>query len=49
MSNSRLKKGKLAGIIGIVCNIFLAGIKLLIGIISGSVSIIADALNNFFY
>lgn len=47
MSNSRLKKGKLAGVIGIISNIVLAGVKLLIGIISGSVSIIADALNNF--
>ncbi len=45
--NSRANKGKLAGLIGIIVNILLASGKLLAGIISGSVSIIADALNNF--
>ncbi len=38
--------GKAAGLIGIVCNLILFLAKLLIGTISGSVSITADALNN---
>ena len=38
--------GKLAGGVGIVTNIFLFGIKLFAGIISGSISITADAINN---
>lgn len=41
-----LKIGKLAGIVGIVCNFLLSGSKLIAGIIVGSVSITADALNN---
>ena len=42
----RSDKGKRAGIIGILVNILLAIAKLMVGIISGAVSIIADALNN---
>ncbi len=38
--------GTLGGVTGILCNILLAGIKLVAGILSGSVSIIADAMNN---
>ncbi len=38
--------GKLAGIVGIVCNFLLSGGKLVVGIAVGSVSITADALNN---
>lgn len=38
--------GSLAGITGIVCNIFLFLFKLIAGTISGSVSITADAINN---
>ena len=38
--------GRLASIAGIVCNTVLFAIKLLAGLLSGSVSIIADALNN---
>lgn len=38
--------GSLAGIVGIVCNIFLFLSKLTAGLLSGSVSIIADAVNN---
>ena len=36
----------LAGIVGILCNILLFTGKLILGFISGSVSIIADAFNN---
>lgn len=38
--------GSLAGTVGIVCNIFLFLAKLTAGLLSGSVSIIADAVNN---
>ncbi len=45
---SRLKIGKLAGVTGIICNLILFISKLTISILSGSVSIIADAANNLF-
>lgn len=38
--------GTMAGLVGIVCNLLLFAAKLLIGTISGSVSITADAVNN---
>ena len=38
--------GKLAGVVGIVCNVLLFLIKLLAGLLSGSVSVMADAINN---
>jgi len=38
--------GRLAGVTGIVCNILLFTVKLIAGLLSGAVSIIADALNN---
>jgi len=38
--------GKLAGLVGIVCNILLCAAKLMVGMASGSVSITADAVNN---
>lgn len=38
--------GRLSGIVGIVCNLFLFGLKFLIGTLSGSVSVTADAMNN---
>ncbi|MBQ7975807.1 MAG: cation transporter [Clostridia bacterium] len=38
--------GKLAGLVGIVCNTLLFILKIIIGTISGSVSITADAANN---
>lgn len=42
----RNKYGKVAGIFGIITNLFLGIIKLVIGYISNSVSITADAVNN---
>ena len=45
-AQKRSDKGKKAGAVGIFVNILLAAAKLMVGIISGSVSIIADALNN---
>ena len=38
--------GRLSGAVGIVCNVILFGLKLSVGIVSGSVSVTADALNN---
>ena len=38
--------GSLSGTVGICCNLFLFALKLMVGILSGSVSITADALNN---
>jgi cation diffusion facilitator family transporter len=42
----RQRYGVVTGLIGIVCNIFLFGIKLLAGLITSSISIMADAFNN---
>lgn len=38
--------GKLAGVVGIVCNLLLFVGKLLAGLLAGSVAIMADAVNN---
>lgn len=45
-TSSREACGTLAGIFGIVSNLILFALKLTIGLISGSISIIADAVNN---
>ena len=42
----RAKTGRLSGIVGITANALLCAMKLLIGTVSGSVSITADAMNN---
>ena len=42
----RAAVGSLSGAVGICCNLLLFAMKLAIGILSGSVSITADALNN---
>lgn len=42
----RIRVGKKAGIVGILCNLVLCSLKYLIGTLSGSVSITADAINN---
>ena len=42
----RAKTGRLSGIVGIAANAVLCAMKLLIGAVSGSVSITADAMNN---
>ncbi len=44
--NVRSAYGKLAGIVGIVCNIILFIAKLVAGTLFGSVSVTADAVNN---
>ena len=43
---TRKSCGTLGGIIGIICNLILFAIKMVAGLLSGSVSIIADAFNN---
>ena len=45
-AETRTKIGRNAGIVGIVVNLLLFTIKLIAGILSASVSIIADAVNN---
>lgn len=42
----RAAVGKMAGITGIVCNCLLFGVKLTVGLVTGSVSVIADGVNN---
>ena len=42
----RTQVGSLAGFVGIGCNLLLCAMKLLVGMLAGSVSITADALNN---
>lgn len=38
--------GKLAGIVGIISNLLLCAMKMLVGFFSGSIAIVADAVNN---
>ena len=45
-SKVRQSYGRLSGIVGIVCNVILFGIKLLAGFMTGAVSVMADAFNN---
>ncbi len=42
----REKCGTLAGVVGILCNLVLFAAKLTAGILTGAISIIADAVNN---
>ncbi len=42
----RAAVGKLSGRVGILCNLLLFAGKLVVGLLSGSVSIMADAMNN---
>ena len=42
----RSRVGMLSGTVGIVCNVLLCVLKLIVGVISGSVAITADAMNN---
>lgn len=42
----RKQYGFCSGIVGIFCNVLLFGLKLTMGLLSGSVSIVSDAMNN---
>ena len=43
---TRTAVGTLSGVVGIICNLILFGLKLLVGTLAASVSITADAMNN---
>lgn len=45
-SRVREKFGVLSGAVGLACNLFLFALKLIIGLLTGSISIAADAFNN---
>ena len=45
-SRYRARVGKLSGIVGIICNAVLCVLKMIVGTLSGSLSITADAMNN---
>lgn len=45
-SGGRESYGKIAGIVGIICNLLLSGLKFVLGFLTHSVSITADATNN---
>lgn len=38
--------GRLGGTVGIFCNLFLCAVKIIIGLLTASISIVADGLNN---
>lgn len=38
--------GKLAGVVGVISNVLLCAMKMLVGLISGSIAIVADGVNN---
>jgi cation diffusion facilitator family transporter len=38
--------GKVAGVVGILSNLFLCGAKVIVGLLAGSIAIIADGINN---
>ena len=42
----RGKYGTLSGIVGIICNLILCSFKITVGLIIGSISVMADGLNN---
>lgn len=44
--DERLKLGRFAGFVGIAVNLLLFAAKITVGIISGSISAVADAINN---
>lgn len=46
-SGDRSAIGRLSSIVGVVCNLLVAAAKMVVGILAGSVSIMADAMNNF--
>lgn len=42
----RANKGKVASLVGIILNLFLAGAKITVGTLFGAISVLADGLNN---
>lgn len=45
-TETRVRVGRFAGFVGIIANVILFAVKLTIGLVTGSISIIADSLNN---
>jgi cation diffusion facilitator family transporter len=45
-SNERQRRGRTAGMVGLAVNIALFGMKIFAGVVSGSIAVTADALNN---
>ena len=45
-STVRSRYGTLGGTVGIICNLFLCALKLTVGFLTASISIVADGLNN---
>ena len=45
-ANQRERYGKIASIVSIISNLILAGAKILVGVLFGALSILADGLNN---
>lgn len=45
-SKVRGRYGKFAGIVGIISNLILFSLKLILGLLTGAISIVADAINN---
>ncbi len=43
---NRSRIGMLAGVTGLLCNLLLAALKVLVSFLSGSVAVMADAINN---
>ena len=43
---ARVRSGKIAGLVGIIANLFLFALKITIGLLTSGISIIADSLNN---
>ena len=42
----RQRYGILGGVVGIICNLLLCGAKIVMGLITGAISIVADGINN---
>lgn len=45
-AEARLRAGRRAGVVGIISNVALFALKITVGLLSSSMSIVADALNN---
>ncbi len=45
-NTTREQYGSLSGVVGIICNLILCGFKITIGLITHSISIVADGFNN---
>ncbi len=49
IQNNKVREGygKLSGTVGIICNFLIAAVKLIVGLLFNSISVMADAANNF--